>query len=334
MTNTTTAPVFEVRDLSVDAVRGSAHTPVLDRVSFDIAQGEVLGLVGESGSGKTVTSLAAMRLLPRGLRVRGGEVLLDGTDLLRLSPAELRSQRGARISMIFQDAMRCLNPAYTIGDQIAEPLRLHRKMSRKDSRKRAIELLEMVEIPRAADRISAYPHELSGGMCQRVMIATALACSPRVLIADEPTTALDVTVQKQVLKLLANLQAEMGLAVLLITHDLGVVSEICHRTAVMYAGEIVEQASTRDIFLAPAHPYTDGLISSLPSTDADNRRFGYIRGAVPRVGNWPPGCHFADRCDHVVTGRCTNGPIPIEMLGDRTVRCARTGELALEGVKR
>jgi oligopeptide/dipeptide ABC transporter ATP-binding protein len=318
--------VFEVRDLSVDAVRGSTRTPVLNRVSFGISEGEVLGLVGESGSGKTVTSLAAMRLLPKGLQVSNGTALLDGTDLLALPQTELRAKRGADIAMIFQDAMRCLNPAYTIGDQIAEPLRVHKGMSKKASRARAIELLELVEIPRAAERIRAYPHELSGGMCQRVMIAIALACSPRVL---------DMTVQKQVLKLLANLQSEMGLAVLFITHDLGVVSEICHRTVVMYAGEVVEQASTRDIFLTPAHPYTDGLIASLPSTDEEERRFGYIRGAVPPAGNWPVGCHFAERCDHVVAGRCTDEPILIEPhTRDREVRCARTEELVLDGVTR
>ncbi|PQP21985.1 ABC transporter ATP-binding protein [Rhodococcus opacus] len=332
---TGTRPVFEVKNLSIQA-RKSKHTtvPILQDVNFSIAEREVLGLVGESGSGKTVTSLAAMRLLPKSLEVTSGSIEFDGRDLLTLPAAELRSIRGSDMAMIFQDALRCLNPAYTIGDQIAEPLRTHRGMSKRQAHARAVELLELVEIPRAAERASAYPHELSGGMCQRVMIAIALSCSPKLLIADEPTTALDVTVQKQVLRLLERLQADLGLAVLFITHDLGVVAEVCHRTAVMYAGQVVEIGGKKDLFVEPYHPYTSGLISSVPTTDSSgDRRFGSIRGSVPQPGSWPTGCHFFNRCDHGRAGRCDVGPIPLELVasGRRKVRCARVDELELKG---
>jgi len=242
--------------------------------------------------------------------------------------------------MIFQDALRCLNPAFTIGDQIAEPLRVHRDMSRAQARTRAVELLELVEIPRARERLNSYPHQLSGGMCQRVMIAIALACSPKLLIADEPTTALDVTVQKQVLKLLAQIQREMDLGILFITHDLGVVAEICDRTAVMYAGQIVEEGPTEELFRRPRHPYTHGLISSIPSADNTDRRFGLIPGSVPRIGHWPTGCHFHPRCEYAQQGRCDTGTLALEpVVTDKSdaavphrVRCVRNHELHLEGL--
>ena len=336
--------LLSVRDLSVGFRRREAWVPILDAVSFTVRAGEVVGLVGESGSGKTVSSLTAMGLLPRPLEVAGGSIDFRGRDLLTMDPKQVRDLRGVQMSMIFQDALRCLNPAFTVGDQIAEPLRVHRGMSRAQARARAVELLELVEIPRAKERASSYPHELSGGMCQRVMIAIALACSPRLLIADEPTTALDVTVQRQVLRLLVRIQREMDLGVLFITHDLGVVAEICHRTAVMYAGQIVEEGPTEELFRRPRHPYTHGLISSIPRPGEAGGRFGSIAGVVPKAGQWPAGCRFASRCAHVERGRCDVGRVPLEPTDgtdDTTrttgevpqrVRCVRTRELSLEGV--
>ncbi|MDQ0382839.1 ABC transporter ATP-binding protein [Amycolatopsis thermophila] len=336
----TTTALLAVRDLSVGVRRGRTLVPILDSVSFTVRAGEMVGLVGESGSGKTVSSLAAMGLLPRSLEVSGGSIEFEGRDLLRMERKQVRGLRGAELSMIFQDALRCLNPAFTIGDQIAEPLRVHRGMSRSQAHARAVELLELVEIPRARERARAYPHQLSGGMCQRVMIAIALACSPKLLIADEPTTALDVTVQKQVLRLLDRIQREMNLGVLFITHDLGVVAEICHRTAVMYAGQIVEEGPTEQLFRRPRHPYTHGLISSIPRSGEEARRFGSIPGTVPKAGHWPTGCHFSSRCPHAQAGRCDTAPVPLDVIEPagpdspvpHRVRCLRARELSLEGV--
>jgi len=334
------AVLMRVRDLSVGYRRPHGWVPILDSVSFTVRAGEVVGLVGESGSGKTVSSLAAMGQLPRPLQVSGGAIEFEGRDLLAMDPKQVRKLRGVEVSMIFQDALRCLNPAYTIGDQIAEPLRVHKGMSRAQAHERAVELLELVEIPRARERARAYPHQLSGGMCQRVMIAIALACSPKLLIADEPTTALDVTVQKQILRLLTRIQNEMDLGILFITHDLGVVAEICDRTAVMYAGQIVEEGPTEELFRRPRHPYTHGLISSVPRIGHEDRRFGSIPGSVPKAGHWPTGCHFRTRCPYPQAGRCDDRPITLEVVDaggpsrpvPHRVRCARSDELTLEGV--
>jgi oligopeptide/dipeptide ABC transporter ATP-binding protein len=326
-----------VNDLSVEFKSKKGWAQVIDNVSFDVAKGEVLGLVGESGSGKTVSSLGILRLLPRNGRVTAGEAWYGGKDLLKLPEKELRAMRGKEVSMIFQDALRCLNPAFTVGDQIAEVVRTHQDVTRAEAMARAKEMLELVEIPRASERLKDYPHQFSGGMCQRAMLALALACNPKLLFADEPTTALDVTVQSQVLNLIRSLQAELGLAVVFITHDLGVVADMCDRIAVMYAGQVVEIADRDDVFFRPTHPYTSGLLNSLPSGGAEEKReFGYIPGTVPSPGNWPKGCHFSPRCEYALEGPCTTDRIPLRPTnrGDRSItRCVRAEEITLKGVQ-
>ena len=271
---------------------------VLDSVNFELAAGEVLGIVGESGSGKSVTALSIMGLIASPGRVSNGRVLFQGTDLLTASLPELRRIRGADISMIFQEPMSSLNPVFSIGDQIMETLRYHQKLSRRQARLRAIELLQRVELPGAAQRIDEYPHQLSGGMRQRVMIAMALACNPKILIADEPTTALDVTIQAQILDLLRQLQRELEMAVIMITHDLGIIAQFADRVAVMYAGRMVEQAPVRSLFERPAHPYTEGLLASIPQLDDHAQRLQAIEGSVPSPDSLPPGCYFAPRCPY------------------------------------
>ena len=269
---------------------------VLDRVSFDLASGEVLGIVGESGSGKSVTALSIMGLITPPGRIAGGKIIFQGKNLVSGPPGELRQIRGALISMIFQEPMSSLNPVFSIGDQIMESLRYHQKISRRDARQRAVKLLERVELPAAAQRLDDYPHQLSGGQRQRVMIAMALACDPQILIADEPTTALDVTIQAQILDLLRQLQAELGMAVIMITHDLGVIAQFAQRVLVMYAGRIVEQATVRDLFTQPGHPYSQGLLASIPQLDGQIQRLTAIEGSVPSPDALPPGCAFAPRC--------------------------------------
>jgi len=329
-------PILTVAGMAVEARQEGRWVPLTSGVSFEVRQGEVLGLVGESGCGKSVTSLALMGLLPRGLRVGAGSAMFDGKDLLRLRGNQLRRLRGPRLAMVFQDALRSLNPAFTIGDQIAEAVQTHKGVSRRAAMLKAKEMLELVEIPHAGDRLRDYPYMFSGGMCQRVMLALALSCDPVLLFADEPTTALDVTVQSQLLALLKSLQSEMNLSIVFITHDLGVVAQLCNRVAVMYAGEIVEIGSAEDVFFNPCHPYTAGLLASLPDTsDGGSRQFGYIRGVVPAPGSWPSGCHFAARCDHAVENVCTNDPIllqPSPRAGGLT-RCVRADEIALQGVR-
>jgi oligopeptide/dipeptide ABC transporter ATP-binding protein len=268
----------------------------VDGVNFEVYPGEVLGLVGESGCGKSVTSLSIMRLISKPGKIDEGEILLDGEDLLKLPEDEMIKVRGNRISMIFQQPQTALNPVFKVGDQLAEVLDVHQDLGKEAGWKRAVALLKMVGVPDPERRAEAYPHELSGGMAQRVMIAMALACVPELLIADEPTTALDVTIQAQILDLMRDLRREMGTSVILITHDLGVVAEMAERVAVMYAGEIVEQTDVNTLFDQPLHPYTQGLIGSIPILGEIKERLDVIPGSVPNLVNLPPGCRFAPRC--------------------------------------
>jgi oligopeptide/dipeptide ABC transporter ATP-binding protein len=299
----TRAPKGEAGDrlLDVRGLRTSFHTSdgivrAVTGIDFHLDRGEVMGLVGESGCGKTVTSLSVVRLIARPGRIEGGEVLFDGVDLLTLPERRMREVRGDRIGMIFQQPTSSLNPVYDVGMQLGEVLELHRSMKRRAARARAEELLAMVGIPDPRRRLEAFPHELSGGMAQRVMIAMAVACEPELLIADEPTTALDVTIQAQVLDLLRVLQRETNTALLLITHDLGVVAEICDRVAIMYAGEIVEQADVVSLFDNPKHPYTQGLIGSVPVLGTERDELAVIPGNVPNLIELPEHCRFATRC--------------------------------------
>jgi oligopeptide/dipeptide ABC transporter ATP-binding protein len=309
-------PLLSVEGLGV-AMGG---VPVLEDVSFAIAPGETLGLVGESGCGKSVTALSIMRLLPEPpARIASGRIVFDGTDLLDLDAERLRSIRGDRIAMIFQEPMTSLNPVFSIGDQIGESLIVHRGASRAAARAEAARLLDLVGIPAAASRLDRYPHELSGGQRQRAMIAIALACKPRLLIADEPTTALDVTVQAQILDLIARLRRELGMAVLLITHDLGVVAEFCDRVAVMYAGRIVEEAPATALFAAPGHRYTEALLRSMPAANAPGRDLPSIPGSVPPPAARGAGCVFAPRCGFA-TPRC-RAALPLLGAPPHRLRC-------------
>jgi len=292
-------PLLQVEHLSVEFSTDAGVVRAVDGVSFSVAPGEVLGIVGESGCGKSVTSLALMGLLPGNGRIVDGAVRLAGRDLTRLGSRSLRRLRGREVSMIFQEPMTALNPVYTVGAQIREVLKRHEGLGRGAARSRAIEMLERVGIPSPERRIEDYPHELSGGMRQRVMIAMALACRPRLLIADEPTTALDVTTQAQVLAEIADLRREFGTAVILITHDLGVVASTCDELLVMYAGQVVEQARTPVLFKTPRHRYTEGLLASVPRIRPSRLpRLPVIPGTVPPLDALPPGCRFAARCAH------------------------------------
>jgi peptide/nickel transport system ATP-binding protein len=317
-------PLLEVEHLKVifHGDRGRT-THAVDCVDLTIRRGQTLGLVGESGCGKSVTALAIMGLLPKGLAQVSGRVCFDGTDLLGLSDRELRDLRGDRLAMIFQEPMTSLNPAYSIGEQIAETLVRHRGLSRQNARARTIELLQLVKIPAADVRVDDYPHRLSGGMRQRVMIALALACDPKLLIADEPTTALDVTIQAQILDLMRDLKAFTRAAIILITHDLGVVAEVCDEVAVMYAGEIVERAPVEVLFAAPQHPYTVGLLGSIPRLDWSIDELAAIGGMVPNMAALPAGCRFAPRCPFV-REICTQAPPPLAPIGPgHRSRCIR-----------
>jgi peptide/nickel transport system ATP-binding protein len=301
-----TAPLLEVRDIKTYFFTEDGITRAVDGLSFEVGPGETLGIVGESGCGKSVAALSVMRLLPARIgRIISGSVHFDGTDLLALSQAEMRDIRGNRIAMIFQEPMTSLNPVLTIGHQIAETLRVHKGMGRQEARGQARHMLEVVRIPDARSRLDDYPHQFSGGMRQRVMIAMALACRPKLLIADEPTTALDVTIQAQVLKLVLELKEKIGTAVILITHDLGVVAETCQRVVVMYAGRKVEEASVFELFDRPGHPYTRGLLASVTRGRAGARvkRLQEIPGLVPSLREPLVGCAFAARCSHVMD-RC------------------------------
>lgn len=291
-------PLLDISDLTLEFGNLTSPVRVLNNVSLSIAPGEAVGLVGESGSGKSMTSLATMRLLPGSGRLTSGQIRLDGQgDLLALSADRMPEIRGRDIAMIFQEPMSSLNPVMTVEAQIAEAIMLHQKMSRGARRARVIELLRLVGIPDPIERLNAFPHQMSGGMRQRVMIAIAVACNPRLLIADEPTTALDVTIQAQVLDLLREVRQRLGTAVLMISHDLGVISELCDRIVVMYAGHVVETATVDDLFENPQHPYTRGLLRAVPSLESNERRLYQIPGSVPPPGTIKAGCPFAPRCE-------------------------------------
>ena len=319
-----TTPILEVADLRVSfAGDNRSDTLAVDGIGFSLQRGRTLGIVGESGSGKSVTSLAIMGLLPKDTARIGGSVRFDGEELLRAPEAMLRDLRGDRMAMIFQEPMTSLNPSYTIGDQIGEAVVRHRGASKREARARAIEMLRRVRIPSPEQRVDDYPHKLSGGMRQRAMIAMALACDPRLLIADEPTTALDVTIQAQILDLLRDLRAEGEASIILITHDLGVVAELVDEVAVMYAGQIVERAPVDVLFNQPQHPYTVGLLGSLPRLDQKRERLAAIDGAVPDMTAPPPGCRFAARCPFAEPA-CRDGEMPTIAVGnDHFTRCRR-----------
>jgi peptide/nickel transport system ATP-binding protein/oligopeptide transport system ATP-binding protein len=305
----------------------------VDGVDFSVARGRTLGVVGESGCGKSVTSLSIMRLLPRTGRVVGGRVMFEDRDLLRLSEAEMRAVRGNDVAMIFQEPMTSLNPVYTTGEQVMEAVKLHLHLSDHDARDRAIELFRLVGIPAAERRIDDYPHQLSGGMRQRVMIAMALSCNPDVLIADEPSTALDVTIQAQILELLRRLQQEQGMAIVLITHDLGVIAEMAQDVVVMYAGKIVERGNVEQIFDQPLHPYTQGLLTSIPGRGTRGKRLNVIKGTVPHPFNLPPGCTFAPRCPHAFQRCPTAYPAQMEHGDGHRVACYLYGDAAEPGTE-
>ncbi len=325
-------PILQVQDLEVEFLTDHGWVTVVDGVSFDVHAGETLGLVGESGSGKTVTSLSIMRLIPSPPgRIRAGRILFQGRDLAAMSEAELSDLRGNDIAMVFQESMTSLNPAFTIGDQIAEVVRRHRSCSRRQARDRAIEVLELVQIPHPAERLDSYPHEFSGGMRQRAAIAMALACDPKLLIADEPTTALDVTVQAQVLDLLRHLQDELGMAVLFVTHNLGVVADLCDRVTVMYAGRIAETATVDALFAEPRHPYTEGLLQSMPQLGERGQRLPSIPGTPPMPWMMPAGCRFHPRCPYAETA-CEAEHVPlVDVDTSHQTRCRRVHQLKLQG---
>ena len=328
------APLLEVEDLAVEFLTDHGWVRVVDGVSFSVGAGETLGLVGESGSGKTVTSLSVMQLIPRPPgRIAGGSIRFEGRELLGLSDQELEALRGEAIAMVFQESMTSLNPAFTIGDQIGEVVRRHRGVSRREARVRALEVLELVQIPDPEARIDAYPHEFSGGMRQRAAIAMALACDPKLLIADEPTTALDVTVQAQVLDLLRSLQQRLGMGILFVTHNLGVVADLCDRVTVMYAGRIVETANVFDLFESPQHPYTEGLLQAMPQLGERGKRLAAIPGTPPMPWQMPDGCRFHPRCPYAEAA-CAEQDVKLDDLGEgRSTRCRRHAELKLEGAE-
>jgi peptide/nickel transport system permease protein len=319
--------------VALDGPRG--EQPVIEDVSLHIGRGESVGLVGESGSGKTITALAVLGLLPPSARVRSGRVLLGGQDLIRLSERELGRVRGTQVAYVSQEPMVALDPCFTVGSQLVEPLRLHSGAGRTASRARALELLRLVGIPRPEAVARSHPHQLSGGMAQRVAIALALTGEPDLLVADEPTTALDVTVQAEILDLLHSLQGELGMSLLLVTHDLAVVADLCDRVAVMYAGEIVELGAAEEVLLRPAHPYTRALLDATPRPAA-GRPLRIVEGSVPGPGRRAAWCRFADRCGHV-TDTCRSGPVPLLPPGppappdgtraEQLSRCLRSAEI-------
>ncbi len=313
-----------VRGLTTEFMTENGPIRAVDDISFSIPRGGTLGLVGESGCGKSVTSLSIMRLIGAPGRIVAGQITIDGTDITRVPETEMRHFRGNRISMIFQEPMTSLNPVFTIGDQVGEVFRIHQGLNRKDAREKSIEMLKMVRISAPDSRVDEYPHQLSGGMRQRVMIAMALACRPELLIADEPTTALDVTIQAQILELMSSLQRELGTSILLITHDLGVVAEVCESVVVMYAGRIVEKAPVNSIFSAARHPYTRGLLKSIPRLGRKVSRLPTIEGSVPTPGNYPKGCRFQARCS-LVQPKCREiEPLLSPVAAQHEVACWRS----------
>lgn len=315
---------MELLEISALKTYFFAHSRILkavDGVSISVSAARVLGLVGESGCGKTVTGLSIMRLVPPPGKIVSGRIFFEGKDILGLSEQEMRRLRGARMAMIFQEPMTALNPVFTVGSQIAEVLTTHMSISKKDALSHAAELLRSVGIPSPEKRLKDYPHQFSGGMRQRVMIAMAIAMKPALIIADEPTTALDVTIQAHILELLDRIKQEMGMAMILITHDLGLIAERTHEVAVMYAGKIVEQTATEELFLDPIHPYTRGLMASIPRPGKKKKnRLSAIAGSVPRLDALPPGCAFSPRCD-IRTSRCEQAPELVEIRPGHLVRC-------------
>ena len=329
--------LLEVKNLQTHFPTRAGLVKAVDDVSFYINEGELLGLVGESGCGKSITALSLMRLIAAPGKIVGGSIAFKGENLLNVSDERMREIRGDDISMIFQDPMTSLNPVYTVGEQIAEALRLHRGLNKRDAIGGAIDAMKEVAMPAPERRINDYPHQLSGGMRQRVMIAMALACNPELLIADEPTTALDVTIQAQILELLDELRQTRRLAVLLITHDLGVVAEVADRVCVMYTGRIVEESGVDELFEKPKHPYTQGLLRSVPKLrgigEAKETRLSTIEGTVPSPTNLPEGCHFAPRCEFRMD-ICTKGRIPLyEIENDIKVRCVLYDKNNIERIK-
>ena len=313
--------LLTITGLSTYFYARSGVIKAVDNLSLSLTAGKVLGLVGESGCGKTITALSILNLVPPPGKIVSGSILFEGRDLLTLPEDELRKVRGAEISMIFQEPMTALNPVFTVGNQIAEVLWTHQDLSKTAALDQAVELLRSVGIPAPEKRVHEYPHQLSGGMRQRVMIAMAIACKPSLILADEPTTALDVTIQAHILELLSRIQAEMGMAMVLVTHDLGLIAERAHEVAVMYAGRIVEQATTAELFANPLHPYTRGLMASLPKPGEDRRtRLRTIPGTVPRLSDLPAGCKFAPRCD-IKTERSNVEPDLVEIRPGHLVRC-------------
>ncbi|MGH7786396.1 MAG: ABC transporter ATP-binding protein [Candidatus Binatia bacterium] len=318
--------LLEIRDLRTSFVTAAGTAHAVDGVSLSLEAGATLGLVGESGCGKTMTALSIMRLVPAPGRIAGGSIEFDGQDVLALAEPAMRALRGGRIGMIFQEPMTALNPVFTVGDQIDEAIRLHRTIDRRAARAETVELLRLVEMAEPEQRAAAYPHQLSGGMRQRVMIAMALACAPRLLIADEPTTALDVTIQAQILDLLAELQRRLGMALLLVTHDLGIVAERADHVAIMYAGRVVEQGRAADVFRQPLHPYTRGLLDSIPRIGAARRRrLDAIPGVVPDLLHLPSGCRFRDRCRLAIEACAAADPALVEHAPGHTAACIRIG---------
>ncbi|MDF0728614.1 ABC transporter ATP-binding protein [Cytobacillus sp. S13-E01] len=314
--------LLEVKNLKTHFFKKKTVIPAVDGVDLKINKGETVALVGESGSGKSITSLSIMRLVPSPAgKIVDGEIILDGKELVGMSESEMCKIRGNEISMIFQEPMTSLNPVLSIGEQITEILTYHQRMSRNEANKKAVELLEMVGFSRAAELINEFPHRLSGGMRQRVMIAMAMSCNPKLLIADEPTTALDVTIQAQILDLMKEVSNKFDTSILLITHDLGVVSEIAERVVVMYGGQVVEEASVDDLFEEPFHPYTVGLIASIPTIDGNITRLQSIEGNVPSPENMPKGCRFAPRCVKAFERCQTEQPGLKQIKGSRSVRC-------------
>jgi peptide/nickel transport system ATP-binding protein len=315
-------PVLEVKQLNTSFFTDNGEIPAVDNVSFHINEGEILGVVGESGCGKSVTSLSIMGLVPKPPgKIVSGEILLNGEDLVKASEKRMRQVRGNDVAMIFQEPMTSLNPVYTIGNQLVEAIRLHQRMDKKKARERAIEIMRLVGLPRAEELINEYPHQLSGGMRQRVMIAMSMVCEPKLLIADEPTTALDVTIQAQILRLMKKLNEDYKTAIMLITHDLGVVAEVCERVVVMYAGKIVEEGDVHSIYKNPKHPYTIGLIKSVPDVNKKVDHLYSIPGNVPKPGSIKQGCAFATRCEYAMD-RCFAETPQLLSAGDgQHVRC-------------
>jgi oligopeptide/dipeptide ABC transporter ATP-binding protein len=312
--------LLEVKDLRVETI-GNEPSRIIENISFQVNVGEMMAIVGESGSGKSMTALSIMGLLPEALTQASGEINYEGADLTKLSEKKLNNIRGNDISMIFQEPMTSLNPSFTIGNQIYEIFKQHTNYTAREIKERSVELLSRVKIPDPKEKLNAYPHELSGGMRQRVMIAMALVCNPKILIADEPTTALDVTIQAQILDLLAELQKSYGMTVIIITHDLGVVAETCQRAIVMYAGQIVEEGTVKELFSHPQHPYTRGLMLSMPKIGKPKEKLYVIKGVVPDISRMPSGCRFNPRCEYV-TDYCQKNEPKLERVGlERRVRC-------------